>query len=104
MTSFTSMPSHQKEEEALPLVVDMRLIWLLTIAAGMAVANLYYGQPLLADIAHSFALSASQAGFLVTLTQLGYGLGLLLIVPLGDSRERRSLIVLLLVLEAGALL
>jgi predicted MFS family arabinose efflux permease len=104
MKSFTPMPSHQKEEEALPKAVDMRLIWLLTVAAGMTVANLYYCQPLLADIALSFALSSSQVGFLVTLTQLGYGLGLLLIVPLGDSRERRSLIVLLLLLETGALL
>lgn len=85
-------------------VLDRRLIWLLTIAAGMSVANIYYSQPLLAAIAQSFAISSSQAGFLGTLTQLGYGLGLLLIVPLGDSRERRPLIVLLLLLETGALL
>lgn len=99
------MPSPQKEEEETrPKGVDMRLTWLLTVAAGMAVANIYYCQPLLAAIAHSFTLSARGAGFLATLTQLGYGLGLLLIVPLGDSRERRSLMVLLLVLEAGALL
>jgi predicted MFS family arabinose efflux permease len=98
------MPSHQKVEETRPQAVDMRLIWLLTVASGMAVANLYYCQPLLAIIAHNFALSTRGAGFLATLTQLGYGFGLLLIVPLGDSRERRSLIVLLLLLEAGALL
>jgi predicted MFS family arabinose efflux permease len=104
MKSFTPLPSHQKEEETLPQAVNTRLIWLLTVAAGMAVANLYYCQPLVATIAHSFALSASQTGFLVSLTQLGYGLGLLLIVPLGDSHERRSLLVLLLLLETGALL
>lgn len=103
MTSFRSISTRQ-EEEAQPEAVDMRLVWLLTVAAGMAVANLYYGQPLLADLAHSFALPASRAGFFVTLTQLGYGLGLLLIVPLGDSLERRSLIVRLLLLEAVALL
>src|SRR5579884_677669 len=102
MTSFTAAPSHQ--EETRTKAVDMRLIWLLAIAAGMAVANLYYSQPLLVDLAHSFALSASQAGTFVTLTQLGYGLGLLLIVPLGDSQERRMLIVLLLLLEAAGLL
>jgi predicted MFS family arabinose efflux permease len=104
MKSFTSMPAPQKEDETLTRVVDMRLIWLLTVAAGMVVANLYYSQPLVANIAHSCALSASQAGFLVSLTQLGYGFGLLLIVPLGDSLERRSLIVRLLLLEVVALL
>ncbi len=98
-----SVSSHIQEGIREP-AIDMRLIWLLTVAAGVTVANLYYSQPLLADIAHSFALSASQAGFLGTLTQLGYGLGLVLIVPLGDSKERRSLLVLLLLLEAGALL
>jgi predicted MFS family arabinose efflux permease len=101
--SSTFVSSQIAEETRRPSI-DMKLIWLLTIAAGMAVANLYYSQPLLPDIAHSFSISASQAGFLGTLTQLGYGLGLLLIVPLGDSRERRPLIVLLLLLEAGALL
>src|SRR5579884_3131 len=104
MKSSISTPAHHKEEETLPKAVDMRLIWLLTVAAGMVVANLYYSQPLVANIAHSFALSASQAGFLVSLTQLGYGCGLLLIVPLGYSHERRSLIVRLLLLEAVALL
>lgn len=101
--SSLPLSSHQ-QEEAIPSVdVDRKVIWLLTIAAGMTVANIYYIQPLLAEIARSFTLSASGAGFLGTLTQLGYSLGLLLIVPLGDSRERRSLMVLLLVLEAGAL-
>lgn len=103
MKTPTSVSPHFKEETGEP-AIDMRLIWLLTIAAGVTVANLYYIQPLLADIAHSFSLSASQAGFLGTLTQLGYGFGLLLLVPLGDSKERRSLIVLLLLLEAVALL
>lgn len=98
-----SVSSHSQEEIREP-AIDMRLIWLLTVAAGVTVANLYYSQPLLADIAHSFALSARGAGFLGTLTQLGYGLGLVLIVPLGDSKERRSLLVFLLLLEAGALL
>jgi len=103
MKSLTPVSSHLREETP-PKTIDMKLIWLLTVAAGMAVANLYYNQPLLADIAHSFAISASQVGFLGTLTQLGYALGLLLLVPLGDSRARRPLIVTLLVLEAGALL
>ncbi|QBD75948.1 MFS transporter [Ktedonosporobacter rubrisoli] len=99
----TTFVSSRLEETREP-VLERKLIGLLAITAGMTVANLYYSQPLLADIAHSFALSASEAGFWGTLTQLGYGLGLLLIVPLGDSLERRFLMVLLLLLEAGALL
>jgi predicted MFS family arabinose efflux permease len=99
---ISSQPIEEKDIKN--KAVDMRLIWLLTVAAGMAVANIYYCQPLVADMARSFALSASQAGLFVTLIQLGYGMGLLLIVPLGDSVERRSLMVLLLLLETGALL
>src|SRR5947209_20498174 len=59
----------------------------------MAVANLYYAQPLLADIAHSFGASTGAAGLVVTLTQVGYAVGLALVVPLGDILERRSLVV-----------
>src|SRR5262249_8696173 len=70
--------------------IDMKLVWLLTIATGMTVANLFYSQPLLPMIAHSFALSSSQASLIGTLTLLGYAFGLALIVPLGDNRERRS--------------
>lgn len=71
--------------------------WVFAITAGLTVANLYYNQPLLADIAHSFAVPAARAGIVATLTQIGYALGLLLIVPLGDVMERRRLIVLTLV-------
>src|ERR1051326_9101864 len=92
------------EEEAPQPVMDAKLLWLLTITAGAAVANLYYSQPLLADIAKDFTLTAGQAGFVGTLAQIGYGLGLLLIVPLGDSKDRRSMLTLLLLLEAVALL
>jgi predicted MFS family arabinose efflux permease len=78
------------------LGIDRRIVWILAIASALAVANLYYIQPLLADIARSFAISQGAAGFIATLTQLGYALGLLLIVPLGDSIDRRTLIALTL--------
>src|SRR6476469_8371593 len=81
-----------------------RLIWLLTVATGASVANLYYNQPLLSDIARTFHASPRATGAIATLTQAGYAVGLLLFVPLGDVVERRRLIVTLLVCVTGALL
>ena len=65
---------------------------LLAAACGLIVANLYYAQPLIGPISVSLGLSPAAAGLIVTLTQIGYGLGLLLIVPLGDLFENRRLI------------
>ena len=81
-----------------------RLIWLLTIATGASVANLYYNQPLLSDIARTFHASPREVGSIATLTQAGYAVGMLLFVPLGDVVERRRLIVTLLCCVTGALL
>ena len=81
-----------------------RLIWLLTIGTAVSVANLYYNQPLLSDIARTFDVSSRAAGSIATLTQAGYAVGLLLFVPLGDLVERRRLIVTLLCCVAAALM
>ena len=81
-----------------------RLIWLLTIATGASVANLYYNQPLLSDIARTFHASPRAVGAIATLTQAGYAVGMLLFVPLGDVVERRRLIVTLLCCVTGSLL
>jgi len=70
-----------------------RLVWTMAVASGATVANLYYNQPLLPEIARSFSASLHAVGLVPTLTQVGYGLGMLLVVPLGDARERRSLVV-----------
>jgi predicted MFS family arabinose efflux permease len=78
-------------------------VLLLTIASGVAVANLYYNQPLLAEIGRSFNVFPQQVGYIPTLTQIGYAVGLILIVPLGDTIERRRLLVILFVIVAGAL-
>jgi len=72
------------------------LIFLLATAVGMIAANLYYAQPLVAMISAAIGLPAEAAGLVVTLTQVGYGLGVLLIVPLGDIVENRRLILLML--------
>jgi len=80
------------------------LVWLMSIATGLAVAGNYYAQPLLPAIAHEMGISAAAAGGIVTTAQLGYALGLLLLVPLGDLFERRRLIVSMTVLSAMGLL
>lgn len=64
----------------------------MAIAAGVGVANLYFCQPLLADMGRSIGASDADIGLVPTLTQVGYALGLLLIVPLGDMLERRRTI------------
>jgi len=79
------------------------LIILLAIATGLAVASNYYPQPLLETIARAFGLSVNQAGFIVTIAQLGYACGLMFIVPLGDMFERRKLIVVMTALSAAGL-
>ncbi|HDX2367878.1 TPA: MFS transporter [Escherichia coli] len=81
-----------------------RLPLVLATACGLTAANLYYVQPLAGPISASLGLSPQVAGLTVTLTQLGYGLGLLFLVPLGDRLENRRLILALLGLAAVALL
>lgn len=61
-----------------------RCIALLAFAAGATVANLYYSQPLLASIAAELRVSSAAVSAVSMATQLGYALGLLLLVPLGD--------------------
>ncbi len=69
------------------------LIYLLSFAAGLTVANIYYNQPLLPAIGKAFHASSASTGTLAVATQLGYACGLLLLVPLGDTMERRGLII-----------
>lgn len=80
------------------------ILWLLAIAAGATVANLYYSQPLLELIGAEFGASARTLGLVSTLTQAGYAAGMVLVVPLGDARERRSLLVASALASAVALL
>lgn len=69
------------------------------MVAGLSVANLYYAQPLAAMMAETYRVKASAIGVALMLSQAGYALGMLLLVPLGDGRERRGLMV---VTAAGA--
>ena len=77
----------------LPRAMPAWLVLLMAAACGILVANLYYAQPLIGPISQSLGLSPAAAGLIVTLAQVGYGLGLLLLVPLGDLVENRLLVV-----------
>lgn len=70
---------------------------------GAMVANLYYAQPLVPVIGRALRLSPGAGGLIVTVTQLGYGAGLFLLVPLADRIENRRLIGITLLLTALAL-
>ena len=71
------------------------LVVLFAVATGQAVASNYLAQPLLETIRQHFAISAGLAGLIVTVSQVGYAAGLVLLLPLGDLFERRRLLVTL---------
>ncbi|USU02693.1 MULTISPECIES: MFS transporter [Pseudomonas] len=77
--------------------------FLFAITCAMAVANVYFAQPLLESMAASLGVSPGAIGVVVTATQAGYAVGLLFIVPLGDLLDRKKLIVSQLLLSATAL-
>lgn len=85
------MSMHQtntKAGEGLP----SGLITLFAAGAGLAVATLYYNQPMLAQIGQTLQASPGALELVPTLTQLGYALGILLLAPLGDRHDRRQII------------
>jgi len=79
-------------------------LWVMTIATGIVVANIYYNQPLLADISRDLKVSQGQGGLLAMLTQSGYAAGMLFTVPLGDMFERKKLIMFEFLMTIIALL
>jgi len=68
------------------------LTLLFAFVGGAGVGNLYWAQPLLGDIAAELGVVPGTAGLLVTLTQIGYALGVFFVVPLGDTRNRKRVI------------
>src|SRR5258707_8359157 len=87
-------PLAQRAEQRL---LPQATVWLMAITVGVIVANIYYVQPLLADIANTFGMSVTRAGTVAMLSQAGTALGMFLFVPLGDKYERRTLILLLVI-------
>lgn len=80
------------------------LVLLLAIGAGLAVASLYYNQPMLGILGADLHASASQLGWIPTLTQLGYAFGILLLAPLGDRYDRKRIVLIKAAALAAALL
>ncbi|MCP2334795.1 MFS transporter [Actinomadura rupiterrae] len=102
MAIMTQRPVRQAAAEGSGL--RRGLLPLMAVATGLTVASNYLPQPLLHLIGGSLGLGTGMAGLIVTAAQVGYGIGLFLLVPLGDLVERRRLSVSLYVLTAGFLL
>src|SRR5690606_25924882 len=79
------------------------LVWLFATASGLSVANVYYAQPLLDALARGFGISHAAVGGVITATQIGCALALLLLVPLGDRMDRHRLMAVQLFALVGAL-
>ena len=88
MSSLTTTSASETVPDALPRWI----VPLFAASCGLIVMNLYYAQPLAGPISASLGLSPAAAGLIVTMTQIGYGMGLLFIAPLGDLVENRRLI------------
>jgi predicted MFS family arabinose efflux permease len=86
------------------LGIGRGIVALFAMACGLSVACITFAEPLLDSIADEFGIDHAAIGTVTTVTQLGYGLGLLLLVPLGDILDRRRLIVTHTVLASAALL
>jgi predicted MFS family arabinose efflux permease len=72
--------------------INAWLVLLLAVSCCLVVANIYYAQPLVGPISLALGMPAQSAGLIVTLTQIGYGLGLLFVIPLADYVENRGLV------------
>jgi predicted MFS family arabinose efflux permease len=95
------MRTPAQRTNAPPAILTPALVATFAVGCGLAVGNIYYAQPLTRVIGREFHLNDSQSGAIVTLTQLGYASGLILLAPLGDMIENRRLIT---VVFSGAVL
>jgi predicted MFS family arabinose efflux permease len=80
--------------------LTVNTLLMMAFAAGVTVANLYYNQPLLDQIRQDFGQTPQAAGFIPMLTQIGYATGMLFLVPIGDMREKKKLVLLFTLLSA----
>lgn len=89
---MTSTVNAKKHPELTPLT-----LWVMTIATGLIVANLYYNQPLLDEMARTFNVSKAKVGQVAYLTQLGYAIGMFFLAPLADMVKRKRLMMVMFV-------
>lgn len=80
--------------------LSSQFVLIMALACGLCAGSAYFNQPLIYSIEKSLGISTSQAGFAVVVAQIGYMLGLMLLVPLGDFFNKRKLIVSLMVFAA----
>ena len=80
------------------------LVFTLAAGAGLSVASIYYSQPMLDIISKQFNVGIGSVGMIPMLTQAGYALGILLLAPLGDRHDRRTIILIKGLLLVAALL
>jgi len=98
-SSSSTAISNTKE----PLSITRAVTLLFAAACGISVANIYFAQPLLDLLSEAFGINHSTIGIIITITQIFYGLGLLLLVPLGDLLNQRRLIIGQMLLSTMAL-
>ncbi len=72
--------------------IPRSILFVMAVTGGLTVANLYYNQPLLEAMRHSLGATELQANLITFITQLGYALGLVFIVPLADKVSRRKIV------------
>ncbi|MDT3428934.1 putative MFS family arabinose efflux permease [Paenibacillus forsythiae] len=92
----------EKPEES-PSSLSRSLTLLFAVTCGLAVANIYFAQPLLDAISEEYGISHAHVGVIITTTQICYALGLLLLVPLGDLMNRRRLVVGMMLVSVSGL-
>lgn len=107
---FLLIPFYPKKEMSFILYLgnskqlSPALLLLMSVSCGLAIANLYYNQPLLADMGRTFGVDDQHSGIISMLTQIGFAIGMFLFIPLGDIYEKRKLITVLLLAAFLALI
>ena len=85
-----------KENQGIP----RSILLMMSIIAGLTVANCYYNQPLLELIRHDLDITEQSANLITVITQIGYALGLFFLIPMGDMFSRKKLILVNMTIAA----